>query len=129
MIHFTFCHTLEFYYCPIKEENHSGVPESEYKLLADKLDLITLTVKDPKNASPCCLNHVVPILWELLKFNAMMQQLMEKKSSKNTRAAMGSGMEHLIGSKAANTTAAMKDVDMKNDPDGDVSNMKVCDRS
>ena len=54
-----------------------------------------------------------------------MQQLIEKKLANNARAAMGSGMEHPIGSKTLKTTAAMKDVDIKNDLDGDISNMKM----
>ena len=41
----------------IKEKNFSSVLESEYKSLADKLYLETLTVKDSKKFSPFCLHH------------------------------------------------------------------------
>ena len=89
----------------------------------------TLTVKDPKEASPFCLHHAIPILWESPKFEAMMHQLTENKLVNNKRAAMGSGMECPIGSKEAKTAALMKDTDIDIDPDGDLSSVKVSDGS
>ena len=50
---------------------------------------------------------------------------MKMISVNNTRAAMGNGMECLIGSKAAKTAAVMEDVDIEIDLYGDVSIMKV----
>ena len=113
----------------IKEENCSGVPESEYKLLADKLYLETLTTKDPQMAFPFYLHHVVPILWESPKFDAMTCQLADNKLVNNTKAAIASGIEHPIGSKAAKKASAMKDVDFDTGPDGDAASMKESDRS
>ena len=37
-------------------------------------------------------------------------------------------MEHPVGSKAATKAAAMNDIDIDIDPDGDVSSVKVSDR-
>ena len=42
---------------------------------------------------------------------------MDNKLVNNARAAMGSGMEHPIGSKAAKTAVMMKDVNVDIDPD------------
>ena len=85
-------------YHSINEENCSGVPKSEFKLLADKMYHKTLTVKDPQKAFPFCLHHNVPILWESPEFDAMTCQLTNNELVNKTRATMGSGMEHPIGS-------------------------------
>ena len=80
-------------------------------------------------ASPFCLHHIVPIMWESPKFDAMMHQLTNNKLVNNARVTLGSVMEHPIESKVANTAAKMRDVDVDIDPDGDVASMKVSDRS
>ena len=116
-------------YCLIKEENCSGVPESEFKSLADKMFLKTLTEKDPKKASAFCLHCIVPMLWEPPKFDAMMYHLIDNKSVNNTNATMGSGTEHTIRSKAAKTAAMMRGVGIDIDPDGDVASMNESDWS
>ena len=64
---------------------------------------------------------------ESQKFNAMRHQLTNNKVVNNTRAAMGSGIEHPIRRKAAKTAATMRDIDIDIDPDGDVASMKVSD--
>ena len=53
----------------IKEENNSGVAEREFKSLADKMYIKTLTAKDPQKVSTFCLHHIVPILWESPKIS------------------------------------------------------------
>ena len=59
----------------------------------------------------------------------MRHQLTNNKLVNNTRAAIGSGMEHPIGSKAAKTVAMIKNVDIDIDPDGDVTSVKASDGS
>ena len=75
------------------------------------------------------MHHIVTVLWESPKFDAMTCQLTDNKLENNTRAAIGNGVEHPIGSKAAKTAVAMKDVDIDIDPDGDVARVKVSDGS
>ena len=96
--------------------------------MADKLYLKTLSSKDPQKMCPFCLHHVVPILCESPKFDATTCQLTDNKLVTNTRAAMGSGLEHPIGRKAAKTAVAIKDVDIVIDPDWDVASMKTSER-
>ena len=112
----------------IKKENCSGVPENENKPLADNMYFETLTIKDPKKVSSFYLHHNDPILWESPKFDAMSCQSMENTLVNNRRASMGSRMKCSLGSKAAKTAAAMKDVDIDIDPERDASSMKVSDR-
>ena len=104
-------------YYLIKEENDSGVPESEFESLAD-----------PEKTSPFCLHHTIPIFWELPKFDAMMCQLTNNKLVNNKRTATVSGMEHLIRTKAAKTAARTRDIDIDIDPYGDVLGFKESDR-
>ena len=67
-------------------------------------------------------------LWESPKFDAVTCQLTDNKLVNNTRGAIGSGMECLIGSKVAKTTATMKKFDINIDPGGDVASMNVSDK-
>ena len=87
--------------------------------------LETLTIKD----TIFCLHHIVPILCESPTFDAMTRQLKEKKLVNNTRAAIGSGMECPMYSKAAKAAAVMKDVELEMDLHGDKSSIKVSDES
>ena len=94
-------------------------------MLVNKMYLETLTLKDPKKASTFCLHHIVPILWQSPKFDATMCKLTDNKLVNNQRAAMGSGMECHIRTKAART----RDVDVVIDPNEDVLSVKESDES